>query len=212
MKKFFLDRVLPFVLWVLVQLWCRSLRLHNKNPERDPVLNNLSGKYILVLWHSRIFYLFFYLRNRPDLHILISPSRDGDLLANLGKWMGYTIVRGSTFKKAVPAARSLMKILRRDQQIAIVADGSRGPRHKAQPGSLQIAARTGSPIIPVSFDAEPKIELNSWDRFVIPLPFARCTLDFGPPIFVQQEENEFSLQKRQLELEETLNCMTSDGV
>ena len=106
--------------------------------------------------------------------------------------------------------RSLMKVLKQNQQIAIVADGSRGPRHKAQSGSLQLAARTGAPIIPISFDAHPKIELNSWDRFVLPLPFSRCTLDFGAPIFVQREEKKFALEKKQLELEETLNRLTPE--
>ena len=124
--------------------------------------------------------------------------------------MGYEVVRGSTFKQAIPAARSLIKILKREEQVVIVADGSRGPRHKVQSGLLQIAARTGAPVIPMSFDAQPKIELNSWDRFVLPLPFSKCILNFGSPIFLSREDEDLILPKKRVELEGILNDISGE--
>jgi len=113
MKKLLFNHVLPYFLYVLIYVWCWTIRESRKNPEAEDYVNNLSGNYILTLWHGRIFYLFYYLRRRPDFHLLISPSQDGDLLAKLAHLMGYSVIRGSTFKKAVPSARSLIKVLRR---------------------------------------------------------------------------------------------------
>jgi len=211
MKKFLFNYFLPSVLLVLFRLWCLTLKLHHKNPDVEKYFNDLPGSYILTLWHGRIFYLFYYFRNRPDLHLLISPSRDGDLLAALARLMGYSVIRGSSFKKAVSSARSLIKVLRRGERIIIVADGSRGPRCKAQAGSIQLAGMTGSPLIPMTFGAKHKWMLNSWDRFVIPFPFSRCTLNFGAPIHIPARGDQENLDKKQEELENSLNRITLES-
>ena len=58
--------------------------------------------------------------------------------------MGYSVIRGSTYKQAVASARALIRVLKKDQRIIVIADGSRGPRCVAQPGSLHLAAITGA--------------------------------------------------------------------
>lgn len=211
MKKFLFNYVLPRILFVVIYLWCLTIRVRNKNPERERGFKNLPGSYILTLWHGRIFYLFYHLRRHPDYHLLISPSADGDLLARLAVMMGYSVIRGSSYKKAVPAARALIKILRRGERIIVIADGSRGPRCKAQPGSLQLAAITGAPVIPMTYGAENKIEANSWDRFILPLPFTRCALNFGEPIFVAPKPDPQTLSLKLQELENALNQISEDS-
>ncbi|PIQ96932.1 MAG: hypothetical protein COV67_06905 [Nitrospinae bacterium CG11_big_fil_rev_8_21_14_0_20_56_8] len=191
----------------LIYLWCWTIPARRIDPGKEDFARHLPGRHILTLWHGRIFYLFYYLRRNPQYHLLISPSKDGDWLARLSRWMGYSVIRGSSYKKAVPAARSLIRILRRDLPIIIIADGSRGPRCKAQPGSLQLAAITGAPVIPMTFGARNKKTLNSWDRFVIPYPFNPCAVQFGSPIDVPPEVDEETLKQKQMELEESLNAL-----
>lgn len=210
MKKFLFNYVLPYFLFGIIRLWCATLRCRNLSPHNEEYFKNLPGKYILTLWHSRIFYFFYYFRNRPDLNILISPSEDGDLLARLGVLMGYTIVRGSTYKNSVSAARKLIKALRKNERIVVVADGSRGPRHKAQPGTVELARITGSPLISMTYNAQRKFELDSWDKFLVPLPFTICTLNFGAPIILQKDADQQAILKKLEILETDLNRMT-DG-
>ena len=205
MKKLLFNYVIPYLLFGLVYLWCMTLRSKNMNEEEENHFKNLTGPYILTLWHGRIFYLFYYLRRHPDYFLLISPSEDGDLLARLAWLMGYSVIRGSTYKKAVSAARSLIKVLRRNQRIIIIADGSRGPRCVAQPGSVQLAGITGAPIFPMTFGTKNKVVLNSWDKFVIPLPFTRCTLNFSSPISLPPKSSEQIIEEKRLELENALN-------
>ena len=211
MKKFLFNYVLPYFLYVLIYFWCWTIRIYRKNQEVEDYVRKLPGKYILTLWHGRIFYLFYYLRRRPDFYLLISPSEDGDLLARLARLMGYSVIRGSTYKKAVSSARALIKVLQREKRIIIIADGSRGPRIKAQPGSIQIAGITDAPLIPMTFGAKRKFELNSWDRFVIPLPFTCCTVSFGQPIPIPSRPDTESVQKKQNELEKALNRLTEES-
>lgn len=208
MKKLLFKYILPYLLFGLVYLWCLTLRSKNLNEGEENHFKNLTGPYILSLWHGRIFYLFYYLRRHPDYFLLISPSEDGDLLARLAQLMGYSVIRGSTFKKAVPAARSLIKVLRRNQRIIIIADGSRGPRCVAQSGSVQLAGITGAPIFPMTFGAKNKIVLDSWDRFVIPWPFTRCALNFSSPISLPRKSSEHSIEEKRLKLENALNLIT----
>ena len=205
MKKLLCNYVIPYLLFGLVYLWCMTLRSKNMNEEEENHFKNLTGPYILTLWHGRIFYLFYYLRRHPDYFLLISPSDDGDLLARLARLMGYSVIRGSTYQKAVSAARSLIKVLRRNQRIIIIADGSRGPRCVAQPGSVQLAGITGAPIFPMTFGAKNKVVLNSWDQFAIPLPFTRCTLNFSSPISLPPKSSEQIIEEKRLELENALH-------
>ena len=208
MKKFLFNFVLPHLLYVLVLVWCWTIREFRKKTEAEDYVCNLSGRYILTLWHGRIFYLFYHLRRRPDFHLLISPSVDGDLLARLAGLMGYSVIRGSTFKKAISSTLALIRVLRRGERIIIIADGSRGPRLKAQSGCIQIAAITDSPIIPMTYEATRKIELNTWDRFVLPIPFTDCKVNFGNQISVPHGADEKIIKEKQKELEESLNLLT----
>jgi len=210
MKKFLFNYVVPYLLYGVVYLWCATLQMKNLNGEAEDQIKSLTGPYILTLWHGRIFYLFYYLRNRPDYFLLISPSADGDLLAKLARLMGYSVIRGSTFKKAVPAARSLIRILRGGKRIIIIADGSRGPYCVAQSGSIQLAGITKLPLFPMTFSAKNKVTLNTWDKFILPFPFTRCSINFGSPINIASRSSKELVEEKRLELEKQLNQLSSE--
>jgi hypothetical protein len=55
------------------------------------------------------------------------------------------------------------------------------------PGAAIAAQRTGVPIIPVRVDASRSWRLKSWDRFLIPKPFARIDVHYGALTPVQAE-------------------------
>jgi lysophospholipid acyltransferase (LPLAT)-like uncharacterized protein len=210
MKSWLLERVLPLVAVGLIRVWCLTLRMTNLEPSAENHVNQMQTPCILTLWHGRIFYLFYHLRNRPEYHLLISPSKDGDFLARLALLMGYSVVRGSSYKKAVSSARTLIKILRKGGRVIIIADGSRGPCEVAQTGSLELAAIASVPVIPMTWGARRKKRLNSWDRFVLPLPFSTCTVKFGRPIEIKTRSRPAELDQKQKELQEQLNKINAE--
>ncbi|NIQ00122.1 MAG: DUF374 domain-containing protein, partial [Nitrospinaceae bacterium] len=184
MKKFLYKYVLPPLLWVLIHLWCKTLRVTVLNPEMEEEIRTRPGKAVYTFWHSNQIFFFYHFRGLNRYTLLISPSADGDLLANLCGWFGYKVVRGSSFKKTYSGSRELVEILNEEGNVLVIADGSRGPRHQAQAGSIQLARITGAPIYSLFYDAHPKYEFNSWDRSVLPLPFSRVVMNIGPVITV----------------------------
>lgn len=145
---------------------------------------------IYIVWHGRILlvpWLSVRMRRARGARVpvvLASRSRDGELVSRFVGRFGLAVVRGSTSQGGGIALRALVELVRGGSDVAIVPDGPRGPREELQPGVVALAALTGAPIVPVGVGARPARRLRSWDRFLVPLPFARCVLAFGTPVRV----------------------------
>ena len=138
------------------------------------------------LWHETLLLgVWFYRRRR--IHVMISASRDGELIARITQHLGYEPVRGSTSKGSLGATRRLVAALRADERTAITPDGPRGPRRRTQPGLVAVARLSGRPVVAIGIGVERCWRLRSWDRFAIPKPFSRVSYAYSEPIFVPRE-------------------------
>ena len=115
----------------------------------------------------------------PGLAALVSASKDGAFLAGILECFGVQPVRGSSSRRGPQALLELTTWAERGYDLAITPDGPRGPCYVVQDGVMSLAQLTGLPIVPVSYHVNWKIQLKSWDRFQIPLPFSRCEMYFG---------------------------------
>src|SRR5687768_17027936 len=140
--------------------------------------------FIFSLWHGHLLPLLWHHR-QSRVAILISEHRDGELIARTAQWLGYNLIRGSTTRGAERALLSLVRELKSGREIAITPDGPRGPARKFAPGALVAAHRSQAPILPVAASADRAWRLGSWDRFVIPKPFARITVAYGEPAMIE---------------------------
>jgi hypothetical protein len=102
---------------------------------------------------------------------------------------------------------------RRGYSCGLIADGSRGPARVAQKGPLYLARLTNAPLIPLAVAASRKKTFQTWDRFVLPLPFSRLALLVGDPLPVPPEARGTALEGLRLELEDRLNrlCHRAEG-
>ena len=75
---------------------------------------------------------------------------------------------------------------------------------------MSLAQVTGLPIVPASFNLNRKLRFKSWDRFQIPLPFARCEVFLERPIRVPREASDAQREVLRRQLEETLKGITRD--
>ena len=159
---------------------------------------------IYAFWHNRMLLLPVFhessLSGRKCI-CLISASSDGEMIARVVERFGIKSARGSSSRRGKEALWELAVHFENGTDVAITPDGPRGPRYNVQQGIIGLAQRTGAPIYPVSYTADRKIELKSWDRFLIPLPFARCRIIIGEPISVQRarSDEEFENERRKLE-------------
>lgn len=139
-----------------------------------------------ALWHETILMSVWHHRDQ-DVHVMISASRDGELITTVGKFFGYTAVRGSSSKGGKEATREMVDYLKAGKRCAITPDGPRGPRREMKMGAVQIARLTGCSVVPFGFAAEHCWRLKSWDQFIIPKPFSRAVFVYGEPIRVPAE-------------------------
>lgn len=121
---------------------------------------------------------------------LVSPSRDGDILAGIARRAGGYPVRGSSSRGGGAAFRDLVRLIAGGRSAAITPDGPRGPHGTVHPGVVALAKTTGIPISPVGFGVSRCFETNSWDHFVVPLPFAHGQVVFGELLGVGPDTDE----------------------
>jgi hypothetical protein len=150
---------------------------------------------IYAVWHGRILivpWLNARLRRHEGarrVRVLASRSRDGHMMAEFARRFGLDVTRGSSSRGGLEALRELTRAVRAGEDVAMVPDGPRGPARRLQAGVIALAAVTGAPIVPVGIAAQPARRLHSWDRFVIPIPFARCAVVFGGLVEVKRHDD-----------------------
>lgn len=142
---------------------------------------------ILAFWHGRMIPLGVRYRDQ-GIAVVVSPHRDGEMIARLIEARGFATLRGSSNRDPAGTYRKLVRALARDRRtVAITPDGPRGPREQVQGGMIRLASRTGAPIVPMAAAARPAKQCASWDRFLVPFPWSRMHLRLGKPILVPPE-------------------------
>lgn len=151
--------------------------------EGDTVVRDARARrqpVIFAFWHGRMLPLLWYHR-RQGVAILISEHGDGEIIARVAEALGYRTIRGSSSRGAERALLGMIRAVQGGADVAITPDGPRGPAEVFAPGAAIIAQRSGAPIILVTAGADRAWRLRSWDRFLVPKPFARITVSYGEP-------------------------------
>ena len=171
-----------------------------------------SRRFIFLFWHNRMFVTpLVYERwfsSGKGVSVLTSASRDGALLAEFMRRFGIGAVRGSTSKRGAGAILEMRDVLATGVSIVITPDGPRGPRYKLGPGAVHLAQLTGTEIVPVHVEYSRCIRLKSWDQFMIPLPFSRVTVTFGPRHAVAKSADDEAFETERLLVEKMLQPAT----
>jgi lysophospholipid acyltransferase (LPLAT)-like uncharacterized protein len=165
----------------LLKTICRTCR----SPEGEELTAGLSDTYprrgLLALWHETLGLAVWHYR-KQGYHTLTSYSFDGELAARIMERFGNHALRGSSSRGGSEALRQLEMASEVAPGVGFTPDGPRGPRRVAQPGIAILSARTGIPIVPQAFAATRCWNMNSWDRLIIPKPFATLLTAVGDPI------------------------------
>ena len=157
--------------------------------EGEKAFNDMLARkesFIIVFWHGEIVATAWTHRHR-GLAPLISRHADGEIIARIAEGLGYRTVRGSTSRGGVRALLESAQLVEEGITVGFTPDGPRGPRHVFAPGALIVAQRTGRPIIALRAIASRAWRLRSWDRHLVPKPFATVTIRYSEPQFVQAD-------------------------
>lgn len=168
---------------LVVRLLGATWRIERRGDEGVRACRAARKPYVLALWHGELLPLLWTHRNQ-GISVLISTHADGEIIARIARSLGCRTVRGSSSRGGARALLELVRELREGHVVAITPDGPRGPRRVFAPGAVVAAMRAGVPVVALGVTADRAWRLRSWDRLVVPKPFARLTVAYGPPTMV----------------------------
>jgi lysophospholipid acyltransferase (LPLAT)-like uncharacterized protein len=222
-KRLMRSEFMQSVIGGLIALWMTVVKyttrweiLHADRAE--PVIQSGEG-LIALTFHSRFLLLTSaWKKSFQHPHVLISRSRDGAVVAWTCRWLGLSTVRGSAknaaktkVKGGGKAGREILDAIENGGCIVITPDGPRGPRQRVPMGAFRLAKLSGAPVLPCTFAVANRKQFNSWDRFVLPLPFGRGTIIWGTPVRIADTATEAEMETIRAQVEAEMNRDMADA-
>ena len=162
---------------------------------------------IYPFWHRCVFPSAWVFRNRK-LAVMTSRSLDGEYIARVIQRLGFVPIRGSSSRGGQRALLEMQSYVDSGMGAAFTIDGPRGPRYVAKRGPVYLAKATGVAITPFYVAVAKKWTLNSWDGFVIPIPFSRAIVQVAPQIYVPRDADQSLLEAKYTEMQSALERIT----
>jgi hypothetical protein len=162
---------------------------------------------IFAVYHGRIIGLLHVMTNRKIVSILISQSRDGEIISRALTELGFSTTRGSTKRGAVQGAMQTVKAAKANQYPVVVVDGPRGPIWEIKSGILKMAELTGIPIIPYTCSARTFTTFGGWDKFMGSNWGSPEVFLYGEPIFVPEGSTDEELKVLYDHLDEKMQSL-----
>jgi len=204
--RYVLTGITQGLLYHMVQGYSRTLRLSVENEK--PWLDYLQGggRVLLCGWHQQFFaairHFKTYSAYSPSL--MISQSKDGDIIADIAKKSGWHAVRGSSSRNGGRALREMVGQLEHSGLAAHILDGPRGPAGIVKAGAVSLARSAGAVVVPFTISSDNVWYFHSWDRFMLPKPFARVNLRFGNMLDLNAGEGDENFESHRVRLQEIM--------
>jgi len=200
-----LNILLPVVVLLskLLLFSCRVIQVEGKEKETDALAQS-QRRAAYATWHQRVIFHGRHLAHK-NLTVMVSQSRDGEYAVRLLNLFGHTNVRGSSTRGGSRALTELIQKIKEGGRGGILADGPLGPARVAKIGAVIMAREAQVPLIPLTWGADRCWIINSWDRFLIPKPFARIVIHYPEPIWISPSADRKKLESYRRLLEERLN-------
>ena len=208
LKDFCYRQLFPRAGLVLVKLISRTYRCRLVDTNHEQGALDAHGTVVYTSWHQRFFPGITFFATRKPIAIMISQSRDGEMVARVVDILGWRSVRGSSTTGGGRALKELRSLTSRGYRVGHIVDGPQGPFGVVKPGLLTIAQFSGAPILPVIMSAERRWVFNSWDRFMVPKPFSRVFVRFTPPIHVPRRLDPEAFEALRQDVEKQIKELT----
>lgn len=190
-------------------VWSTCRVTHIVGEENVELVMRDNKAFIPCYWHQQImfggWYMFQLIKRGIKIGFLVSPSKDGEIAANVIASWGGTVIRGSETRTGAQAMRDMYNLIAKEKvSPAINTDGPQGPLHVFKVGDLMLSQFTQTPLLPLAYAASSAWYLNSWDRFMIPKPFSRIAIVIGEPFTTPRGLRAEDLEPQRLQMENAL--------
>ncbi|MFO7729024.1 MAG: lysophospholipid acyltransferase family protein [Desulfonatronovibrio sp.] len=183
------------IVTMLTRAWSLTLKYTRVNYEPVLKLRRKKSPIIFAIYHGEMFPLCC-LHANEEITVVVSRSRDGELIASVLKMMGYNLARGSSSREGLRALRSAARHIKNSNgEVVFTVDGPRGPRHVAKAGIIYLASRSRAYIVPVRVGMRTRHVFKSWDRFSLPWLWSGCRIIYGTPYKIPSKLNSQKIQE-----------------
>jgi lysophospholipid acyltransferase (LPLAT)-like uncharacterized protein len=198
----------PFMLFIyyFIQIYFLTLRLYIVNEKKWQNLLSSGSTVLLCAWHQQFFTAIRHSRTYSKFNpgIMISQSRDGELIAGVANKIGWHTARGSSTRGGKNAMDAMISHMKKYGLGAHILDGPTGPMGKVKPGVIKLAQETNAFVVPFYAVPEKAWFFNSWDKFMLPKPFSKVTITFGDHIRFTKTEDRKYFETRRMLIETTM--------
>lgn len=167
----------------ILRIYMSTFRYNLYMDEETARLRDAGKRLVFFCWHNQLLLL---LGSRRDMRVvtMISRSSDGDLFAPFVESFGHTVVRASSSRGGSAGLMEMLEHMNKGFHAAMAADGPKGPVYKAKPGVLYLAKKADKIMVPVICNCKRFYRFSSWDRFILPKPFARIDVRLCAPLHI----------------------------
>lgn len=179
------QKILGFLAFLFIRLLKLTLRYEFMfSKEEDKLLFDQALKkqenILISFFHQDELCLLPYFTHK-NFSVMVSHSKDGEIMATAIKLLGFIPVRGSSSRGAVSALIASIKKVKEGYNFALAVDGPRGPIFKVKEGIISIQNKTLKPIFPLRAQAtNAYIFKKSWNKAKLPRPFSKIKVFVGP--------------------------------
>ncbi|MDT8395618.1 MAG: lysophospholipid acyltransferase family protein [bacterium] len=203
-SSWFTATFIPPLVRGIIRTVTATMRVRSEGLEHLDCLEGTGQRVILAFFHGRQFLLTGFLVGRK-LSVLSSLSRDGELQASVMSGLGYAVVRGSASRGGARGLIGLKRKMDEGFHATFAVDGPKGPIHEVKPGAVYLAKKMGCPIIPMTSSARPAhIFSGAWDLYLLPWPFSRGVVLFGPPMVLDGDTSDAAMARDSAMVKKTL--------
>ena len=203
-------RAADLFFYLLIRGICSTLRWEVRGREYLDSIVSTGRLPIFTFWHTCILSATWFWRDR-GIVVMSSVSRDAEYTGRVIKRFGYGTARGSSTRGGGRALAEMAQCLENGLEVAFTIDGPRGPAYEAKPGAVTLARHTGQAILPFHIAIDKGIELSSWDRLKVPLPFTRALVLIAEPIYVRRQSSSEAVTAKQALLQSALDRLREEG-
>lgn len=209
LKSQFIQNIICYLIFLYGKLTFHSCKWKGHGVENIQHLLDEDKPIIFVVWHNRILLSPFFLpKPKERASAVVSIHKDGEIVSKYIQLIGIKLIRGSSSKGAMAAFKQCIRTLKSGDDLVITPDGPRGPRMHLGGNVITIAKIASAPIVPFTCSTRKCKVFNTWDSFILPLPFSRGIYAFGEPIYIDKTSTEEEIENLRIELEKKLRDLS----
>jgi lysophospholipid acyltransferase (LPLAT)-like uncharacterized protein len=202
-------KIISLIVYYFIRLINLTFRYRYVGLENKEIAKKKSphNSYVYAIWHQNLIGgILSHSLRKQKYTMIISESKDGELVSVTCEKLGHVPSRGSSTRGGQKALVELVRNLKNGIPAALTVDGPKGPSKVVKFGVIEAAKLSNTCIVP--FTAYPTkywTLIKSWDQFRVPKPFCKMVVVIGEPIEVSSTIEKEEYEKLTLHIAAKIN-------